>query len=50
MSCIAIRAEPVAVIGQLEVLTREIRRRQQEQAALAQLTEFNIALEIGTFG
>ena len=50
MSCIAIRAEPVAVIGQLEMLAGEIRRRQQEQTALAQLTEFNIALEIGTFG
>ena len=50
MCLIAPRTEPVAVIGQLEVLAREIRRRQQEQAALAQLTEFNIALEIGTFG
>ena len=50
MGLIAPRTEPVAVIGQLEVLAREIRRRQQEQATLAQFTEFNIAREIGTFG
>jgi hypothetical protein len=50
MGLIAPRTEPVAVIGQLEVLAREIRRRQQEQATLAQFTEFNIAREIGTLG
>jgi hypothetical protein len=49
MCLIAPRTEPVAVIGQLDVLAREI-RRQQEQATLAQFTEFNIAREIGTFG
>ncbi len=51
MRCVALRAKPIAVIGKFSSARRPVTsRREQEQSALAQLSEQAIACGVCTLG